>query len=475
MKTFKKVAASLLALTMSVSLFACGGEGNDSSSQGGLAGLFPEGNLPEGDGAKYLEGAVDAFNEAETITVEIDLDTGSSSTQNTPYYKEPITSNSVMDVTFKATLAKTENGFNVAMEGTANSVQNGETISEPVKMYIVDSFAYNYDYEEKTWDKASLEDILDTEGNEAMAALAEIYATITAEDADFSPIFDVLGPIVEEFAYIEKNKYNFTLNLKEDANKALTYLANMDYTQTLETYLNSVLTEFGSEKTVKDILDEVGSYGAYTVGEAYADLNEILVNETGKNVKGIQAELVAKLETLDFSLFEEYISAEELEQFNAIIAQIKATDVDALIQPYAEVTVDELVVMLMASQGGDMDAYAEAPMQTITLKSLTDMIYTSLKTQSLQQTLYSMGLAEIMQVSEQAKYISVSDLSEKLSIKFDGFKFSSMEYEAKVGGSYNNTAGANTASISANISMSLSCKVNFSKKATTITAPKTAI
>lgn len=476
MKTFKKIAASLLALTMSASLFACGGSGDDSTPQGGgLATLFPEGNLAEGDGAKYLEGAVDAFNEAETITIEVDLDTGSSTKASSPYMEEPMTSNSAMDVTFKATLAKTETGYNVAMEGNAVISRGGETITQPVKACIVDGFAYNYDYEEKTWEKASLEDIMDTEGNESLSELAELYNALTAEDADFSEVFAVLGPIVEQFAYIEDNEYKFQLDLKKDATDALNYLANLDYTQTLETYLNSVLTKFGSNKTVKDILDEVGSHGAYTVGEAYAALNEILVQETGKNVKGIKDELVAELKALDTSIFEEYLSADEIAQFNAILTQIEGMDVDAFVQPYAEVTVDELLVMLLAAQSGDMEIYSEASTETISLKSITDMIYTSLKTQTLAQALYSMGMKEIMDVSEQAKYITVSDLSEKLSIKFKGFKFSSMTYQAKVGGSYDNSANtAATAKISLNVTLEMSCKVNFSNKSTTITAPKVA-
>ena len=73
MKKFQKVTAMLLGLTMSVSLFACGGEG-DSSSKGkepdNILGVELPGNLEEGEGKQYLDGAVVAFKEANTVTIE---------------------------------------------------------------------------------------------------------------------------------------------------------------------------------------------------------------------------------------------------------------------------------------------------------------------------------------------------------------------------------------------------------------------
>ena len=103
------------------------------------------------------------------------------------------------------------------------------------------------------------------------------------------------------------------------------------------------------------------------------------------------------------------------------------------------------------------------------------MIYLQIQTMPLQQALYSMGMKEIMDFAKEAKYISVSDLSEKLSIKFNGYKFSSMNFEAKVGGGYNNTNdNAAIGKIVANLTANVSCKVNFSSETTTITAPADA-
>jgi hypothetical protein len=242
----------------------------------------------------------------------------------------------------------------------------------------------------------------------------------------------------------------------------------MDWTQTVETYINNVLKENGSDKTVKGTLDEIAAYGAKTVGEIYKDFNESLKKETGKDLNGLKNEAISKLKNLDFDALGEYIPAETLAEILDIINQIEAFDIDEMINPYEKMTIDEL---LSSSMGGGMMPYAAAP-EASALKSITDMIYQSLSTMTLQQALYSMDMNEIMDFAKEAKYISVSDLSEKLSIKFNGYKFSSMNFEAKVGGGYNNTNdNVAISKIVATLSANVSCKVNFSSETTTITPP----
>ena len=100
------------------------------------------------------------------------------------------------------------------------------------------------------------------------------------------------------------------------------------------------------------------------------------------------------------------------------------------------------------------------------------MAYESLKTIPLQQALYSMGMQEIIDFAKEAKYITINDLSENLSVKFSGYKFSSLDFSAKVGGKYDNSS--NVAAIVKtiiNVTGEMSCKVNFSNQTTTLTPP----
>ena len=481
MRKFQKVAAMLLGLTMSVSLFACGGDGGDSSSKengpDNILGVELPGNLEEGEGEQYLDGAVEAFKAANTVTIEYTMSASWNSTVKTPYAAAEETDGVALGLNFKATLAKAEEGYNIAIEATSTEQDWGEEVmNSPFKVYIVDGYVYEYDYDEETWDSIALEEIANVEGNEDMPAYIgnAINAFISGDvaDVDFSAVYDILGPVVEALAFIENGEYKFDLDAKEDVTTALQTLASIDYTQTVETYINNALKESGSKETVKSILDEIASYGAKTVGEIYKDFNETLKKETGKDLNGLKAELVAKLKEIDLTALEAYIPAEELMQVNAIITQLEAFDIDEMIKPYEKMTIDEL---LSSSMGGGMMPYAAAP-EASALKSITDMIYTQLQTMTLQQALYSMDMNEIMELSKQAKYVSVSDLSEKLSIKFNGYKFSSMNFEAKVGGSYNNTSDATAMEkIAATLSANVSCKVNFSSETTTITAPADAV
>jgi hypothetical protein len=333
-------------------------------------------------------------------------------------------------------------------------MEDGESFNEPLKFYLVDGVAYSYDSETQTWDT---EDITDFEEYEEFM---QIYNTLMSDEADFSAIYDILGPVVEALAFIENGEYKFNLDVKDDVTTALQTLANMDWTQTVETYINNVLKENGSDKTVKGILDEIAAYGAKTVGEIYKDFNESLKKETGKDLNGLKNEAISKLKNLDFDALGEYIPAETLAEILDTINQIEASNFDEEIKPYEEMTIDELIPLITGSS---------APS---TLQSITDMIYLQIQTMSLQQALYSMGMNEIMDFAKEAKYITINDLSENLSIKFNGYKFSSLNFSAKVGGKYDNSADT-TAMVKSIVSVAseMSCKVNFSNQTTALTPP----
>ena len=457
MRKFQKVTAMLLGLTMSASLFACGGNsGSDSSSKepNTILGVELPGNLEEGEGAQYLDGAVQAFKAANTVTIEYTVSYTHSITEKSPYIAEAETENFDLDVTFKATLAKTNTGYNLAIEGNAVRSEDGESFNDPLKFYLVDGAAYTYDIETQTWDT---EDITDFEEYEEFM---QIYNTLMSDEADFSAIYDILGPVVEAFAFIENNEYKFNLDMKQDVTTALQTLANTDWTQTVETYINNALKEYGSQETVKSILDKIGAYGAKTVGEVYQEFNAILVQETGKDANGLKNELISKIKNIDFDMLGEYLPEETIAEALATINQIEAMSIDELIKPYNAMTIDEILPLLTETP-------TISPLQT-----LTDTIYISLQTMPLQEALYSMGMEEIMDFAKEAKYITINDLSENLSVKFQGFKFSSMNFQAKVGGKYDNTSdAAATVKIVANVAGEVSCKVNFSSEKTTLTPP----
>lgn len=471
MKFFQKAAAAVLALTMSFSLFACDGNGNDGESKENSSSSVStvEGNLEEGEGAKYLEGAIDALRESNTITLNFEF----KATLVDPILELDNLAKINVDCTF----AKTEDGYNMHAHGMVGATDGGEkhpdsSVSvyatesysmQVVDVYIVDGFLYTYDAVDG-WDKVSLDELFNGEDTTAsnlvvISYVSMIYDAIFSEDADLSEVYEVLGPVLEEYCTIENDTYVFELDVKDEVNGALSYLANLDYTQTVETYLNDVLENLGAETTVKGILDDVAACGSITVGEIYESLNEILEEEIGMDVNGLKNEVVAQLnlyvENLPDAMPEEVLA--ELQQ---AITMIEGLDVDALVAEYADMTVDDIISMYI-TPGAEGDSSGA-------LKQLTDMAYQTLSTTTLADVLASAEI-DVEALVKNCSTLSITDLGETLSIKFNNYKISTIDYSVKTGFIYNDEVTMNS-----DFDASASFKAAFSSEVTEIKLPDEA-
>lgn len=497
MKLFQKAAAAVLALTMSFSLFACDGSGNDSeskqdssssvstvegSSESAGGNTSESGNsaedsgntsggddpVEEGEGAKYLEGAIDALRESNTITLNFEF-------QAT--LVDPILElDNLAKINVDCTFAKTEDGYNMHAHGTVGatgseksedssvSVYATESYSEQVvDVYIVDGFLYAYDAVDG-WDKVSLDELFNGEdlawNQVVISYVSMIYDAIFSEDADLSEVYEVLGPVLEEYCTIENDTYVFELDVKDEVNGALSYLANLDYTtQTVETYLNDVLETLGAETTVKGILTDVAACGSITVGEIYETLNEILEEEIGMDVNGLKNEVVAQLKPLLENL-PDAMPEEVLAELQQAITMIEGLDVDALVAEYATVTVDDIINMYIAP-GAEGDSSGA-------LKQLTDMAYQTLSTTTLADVLASAEI-DVEDLVKTCSTLSITDLGETLSIKFNNYKISTIDYSVKTGFIYNDEVTMNS-----DFDASASYKVAFSSEVTEIKLPDEA-
>lgn len=490
MKLFQKAAAAVLALTMSFSLFACDGSGNDSESKqdssssvstvddssesagGNTSESASEGNggdpIEEGEGAKYLEGAIDALRESNTITLNFEFE----ATLVDPILELDNLANINVDCTF----AKTEDGYNMHAHGTVGatgseksedssvSVYATESYSEQVvDVYIVDGFLYAYDAVDG-WDKVSLDELFNGEAMSSwsqvvISYVSMIYDAIFSEDADLSEVYEVLGPVLEEYCTIENDTYVFELDVKDEVNDALSYLANLDYTQTVETYLNDVLENLGAETTVKGILDDVAACGSITVGEIYESLNEILEEEIGMDVNGLKNEVVAQLKPLLENL-PDAMPEEVLAELQQAITMIEGLDVDALVAEYADMTVDDILYYYVTN-GAEGDSSGA-------LKQLTDMAYQTLSTTTLADVLASAEI-DVEDLVKTCSTLSITDLGETLSIKFNNYKISTIDYSVKAGFIYNDEVTMNS-----DFDASASFKAAFSSEVTEIKLPDEA-
>lgn len=531
MKLFQKAAAAVLALTMSFSLFACDGSGNDSeskqdssssvstiddSSESAGGNTSESGNsaedsedtsesasedngsessesnesasdsvnsaddsgntsggddpVEEGEGAKYLEGAIDALRESNTITLNFEFKAT---------LVDPILDlDNLAKINVDCTFAKTEDGYNMHARGTVGATGGEESTGsdssvsvyatesyreQVVDVYIVDGFLYTYDAVDG-WDKVSLDELFNGEATPpgiqiVISYVSMIYDAIFSEDADLSEVYEVLGPVLEEYCTIENDTYVFELDVKDEVNGALSYLANLDYTQTVEAYLNGILENLGAEITVKDILDEVAACGSTTVGQIYETLNGILEEEIGMDVKGLKDEVVT-LMNLYVENLPDAMPEEVLAELQQAITMIEELDVDALVKEYATVTVDDIIYMYIAP-GAEGDSSGA-------LKQLTDMAYQTLSTATLADVLASAEI-DVEYLVKNCSTLSITDLGETLSIKFNNYKISTIDYSVKAGFIYNDEVTMNS-----DFDASASFKAAFSNEVTEIKLPDEA-
>lgn len=461
MKFIKKAVAALLGLTMSFSLFACGGESDtssDATNSGPLSGLLGQGNLEEGEGAKYLEGIVDAVKEANTITLDFDfsysMESSGKANGVSPANGDTVTvstSTMTVDVTLNCVFAKTENGYNASIKGNLTGTEDEYKYEEPVEMRIVDGVVYNYDSDDEIWESESFTDLIGEEGSQVYTVLETIYTALNSEEIDLSKVYAYLGPVLEQYCYISNNKYNFELDLKDEMNETLQYLANLDYNQTAEAFLNDVLKQLGAETTVKAIIDELASYGTYTVGDAYEALNEWLQQEYQTDANGLKNELVKEVETL-LAEFKDYIPPLEYVQISTYIEQIKNANLDELITPYKDFSVDNLVTLATGNQFTSME-------------NMLNYLHELLSSMTANDLLKGMGMNDFVEIVQEFKDLSFTDYKQTFAMKFNGFKISSASETVKVGFTYDGTYGK------AKLDVSESFELKLSSATTTIEAP----
>lgn len=504
MKLVKKVAATLLGLTMAFSFGACdflgiGGK-TDSSDSNGWENSSPDGNDgATGEGAKYMEGLVNSIREANTLTVNVEFNYAYEEvdkTFGTSIYDEEYgdyvhddwndSEETYASGDITVVIAKVGEAYSLSLEGTVSysdvyydydyetenyeeQIKITEEDTKTVKSSIIGDTAYIYNAEENQWYKTPIDWAqievgrpvgAPTAANTVMTALAELYATLM--EGDLTEVYNVLGPIFEQTLMIDiqNQKYEFELSVAEDINAAINYLTNLDYNQTVLSYLNSVLTEVGAETTVEEMLRNVAPKGTMTVQELYTQLNAALVEETGKDINGIKNELIEKL---DINQFKDYADEETFAQISQMYTMISELNVETELAPYMSLTLNDLITMMFASQ----EEGAE-PVE-VTLGMLVEEMISMLDSVTLENALGDMTDGEYFYALETLQNLDLNELSESVAIQFNGYKVSKVDYDCSIDFTYEDDTIRQVGDVSAKLSIVLSSET------TTLTAPEGAI
>jgi hypothetical protein len=453
-KLLKKTTVGILALVMSFSFFACDGETpNDSSPSASTppassstdSSSGGEDVTVSGEGEKYLEGIVNAIRAAQTITLDIAFDYDYSDTDlahgtNNAYddgYNSSFIEKASFDAT--ATFSKTADGYNAYIKmDTSSAYEYGEypeendAYSETVEIYMANGFIYGFNADLERWEKISIDEMLEYSDSEeaanggitiALQSALEFYNFLMT--GDLSEVYQHFGPVFEQYIVVQNNAYNFELNLVDDAKATIDYFTNLNYAQTLETYINSILVELGAETTIVEILDKIAAYGDYTMGEAYEELSVFIQEKTGMTINELKNKL---LEEFDTAILEIYFPADQLAEILASIEEFKAMDVAELIEPYSTITVNDVIAMIYESSYNEdeimpMDVmYEEAPTLEELIAELTQLV----KAMTLEDVLASMDYSSST-IKTILSNITIDKLGQRAALRFNGYAISSIE------------------------------------------------
>lgn len=248
-----------------------------------------------------------------------------------------------MDVT----LAMSENGLNVKIVG--DGVNDGGT--SKIEGYIVDGVEYSRISENDVWGEWEVQPFEMPE--DAAGILTQLEAIITEAIPDdfemtaekISEIKATLGTAIATAMGVNPDgSFGLRVDSKVAIDAMLDYFKGIKAEDTVGSVINGILAMIDPEMmTIEAILDEIGTNGAVTVGEVYTALNAALVEETGKSINDIKNALLAQ-EAIVTILVEEGIADAET------LAAIAGNDVEVMIADYTEMTLDDLVYMIMAAQ-----------------------------------------------------------------------------------------------------------------------------
>ena len=496
MKLFKKVATTVLSLAMAFSFGSCdllngiGGKKDPADSS------TPSSSEVTGEGAKYMEGIVNSVREANTISATISFAYSYEEEDKTfgkevydPYFEETVlddwndTCKQSANGEVTLTIAKAGEAYSLQMEGTVSyydmsydydyesgnyeeQVQIVDEATVPLNIRIIGENAYMVNPEDNQWYKTVIE--LEQDADESMggvkntvlSVIGELYATLM--DGDLTEVYNLLGPIFEQTLMIDihNQKYEFSLDVAEYYNAAVQYLTELDYTQTVSAYINSLLVEAGAETTLAEILNSVAAKGTMTIKEVYDQLNAVLKEETGKDINGIKNEIVAKIDLNQFKGSLDDASFAELQQIYQMISDF---NIETELAPYMSMTINDVVTMIYGA-----DSESETP-AAITLGMFTEQILAMCDNTTLESALTDMTDGEYFAALEQVQNFNLDELEETVTIQFNGYKITGLSYSADVDFEYADDTISQTADVSADVSLTLS------KETTTITAPEGAI
>ena len=424
MNLWKKAVAMVMCLGLSFSMFACqpkndSSSNSDTGSVGGSDSVTESTSGPEDSSDVQIpEDAESFFDVVQTaksanIKVEIDMDVTSLYEGEDKFDKGTENSDVMLDITVSenaigsanAKIVIVSSGSSVSPDGTA---YDGDALEQTI--YLIDNYAYiwqedGYYTKSATTLDVEIDNILqsmDLPIAEIQGILDEVSGALT--EAGFSTE-DLIGALEGEFdatAKIEDGALMTTIDLTDDINGFLDYLATLNGETIVGDVVNDVLGLIDPTLNYADILDMVAPLGEVTVSEAFTEIDTAFEAEMGLGLQDYKDLMIMNASVISV-LKDAGLTTEDIQEISAFSFE------EDFLAPYGEYTINAFLVEVLAIEDAPEDLIGET----------CAMIKEALSTATLadlEAALEAEGMLETIAIISQLEFTA---LEEKFGVKYD--------------------------------------------------------
>ena len=366
----KKILILLFVLILAFSLFACDdGEtadlNNDKGENGENENLDKDTNddgendgqsqtgKPNGNSGLALVKAVIAqFENSASLKVEFSTDVVMSSDswdENGENYKSSMHGVTV----YTATVAKTENGYNLKVDSMVKTDNgSGERVEEiDGVIYFVDGFLYVYNQEDNSYDVTEI-GMADT--GEIDAAIAQFEQEMDLSTDEVNSLLEAFGVEVISAFNIISGKGSVSANFKPTLDAILGYIGGLDVeTKTVEGVVNDILALIDEDLKADMLVDSLAGAFSVTLEEYLISVDEALVSECGMTLQEFYQAIVTDQGFKSYlvsTLLESGMSQADIDAYINSLAKFNINE--AIPDEYKKMTMYELTLMLIEKMYG---------------------------------------------------------------------------------------------------------------------------
>ena len=379
MKLWKKTLAMLMCCGFVFSTAACTDDDNSGSGSGD--GGSEEQVLEQKK--NYLTAIADSLVNAKSFKVELDASV---------LQKDDDTD---LNVTIEGDIELSQNAddadlydmaLTIKAEGTEKYDYNGDgefkgdeidEIDETISLYVKDGYVYMGQEVEgemawmkyyKPYNEVLAEEMGETLPEEVTNVYLEMFDKIL-ENKLVTGTVDAVKTGVAQTAEIKDGMFVIAFDAKDLVNDTVAKLASDPTIEELADYALAMVDE---ELTVESILDKVASYGEKTIMDVYGEVDAWLEENYEKDLQGV-VELVTKDQAILDSLEEAGLNSADLEAFENFNVEETLT---SMLEAYEmeEMTIDEIIAMMMAGEMGGTAPMASEEAPEMTLESMVEMV-----------------------------------------------------------------------------------------------------